>query len=474
MNKRTKIVATVGPSTNSKEIIENMIKQGVNVFRINFSHGSHEDHIQAIALIREVDKRLETHSALLADLQGPKIRIGDMPDEGLLLEKKDDFTLYTGDQIPKGKCAFVNYSQLAFDVNEGERILLDDGKIHLEVKKTNQKDEIITEVIAGGVLFSKKGVNLPNTKISTSSLTAKDKADLEVALAQEVDWVGFSFVRTAREIIELRHLIASMNGNAKIIAKIEKPEAVEDLDGIIQETDAVMVARGDLGVEIPLENVPLIQKKIAQKAKEMAKPVIIATQMMESMMDNITPNRAEVNDVANAVMDGVDAVMLSGETSVGKHPVEVIKIMTRIIHEVEENYPELFIKETMPKKNNERFITDSICFNACRLAQRVNAKAIITMTHSGYTSYKISSQRPQSSIFVFSSNKKLLSTLSLVWGVKTFYYDKTISTDHTIADIHHLLKNQQLVESGDLIINTASMPLGEGGKTNMLKLSYIE
>ena len=474
MKKRTKIVATVGPSTNSKEIIENMIKQGVNVFRINFSHGSHEDHIQAIALIREVDKRLETHSALLADLQGPKIRIGDMPVEGLLLEKKDDFILYTGDKTPKGKSAFVNYSQLAFDVNEGERILLDDGKIHLEVKKTNQKDEIITEVIAGGVLFSKKGINLPNTKISTSSLTAKDKADLEVALAQEVDWVGFSFVRTAREIIELRHLIASMNGNAKIIAKIEKPEAVEDLDGIMQETDAVMVARGDLGVEIPLENVPLIQKKIAQKAKEMAKPVIIATQMMESMMDNITPNRAEVNDVANAVMDGVDAVMLSGETSVGKHPVEVIKIMTRIIEEVEENYTELFIKETMPKKNHERFITDSICFNACRLAQRVSAKAIITMTHSGYTSYKISSQRPQSSIFVFSSNKKLLSTLSLVWGVKTFYYDKTISTDHTIADIHHLLKNQELVESGDLIINTASMPLGEGGKTNMLKLSYIE
>ena len=474
MNKRTKIVATVGPSTNSKEIIENMIKQGVNVFRINFSHGNHEDHIQAIALIREVDKKLETHSALLADLQGPKIRIGDMPAEGLPLEKKDEFTLYTGDQIPEGKSAFVNYIQLPTDVNEGERILLDDGKIHLEVKETNQKDEIKTEVIAGGVLYSKKGVNLPNTKISTSSLTAKDKADLEVALAQEVDWVGFSFVRSAREIIELRHLIASLRGNAKIIAKIEKPEAVEDLDGIMQETDAVMVARGDLGVEIPLENVPLIQKQIAQKAKEMAKPVIIATQMMESMMDNITPNRAEVNDVANAVMDGVDAVMLSGETSVGKHPVEVIKIMSRIIQQVENNYSGLFIKETMPKKNHERFITDSICFNACRLAQRVSAKAIITMTHSGYTSYKISSQRPQSSIFVFSSNKKLLSTLSLVWGVKTFYYDKTISTDHTIADIHHLLKNQHLVESGDLIINTASMPLGEGGKTNMLKLSYIE
>ena len=269
-------------------------------------------------------------------------------------------------------------------------------------------------------------------------------------------------------------MISNLNGNAKVIAKIEKPEAVDDLNAILEETDAVMVARGDLGVEIPLEKVPIIQKRIVNMAQDLAKPVIIATQMMESMMNNITPNRAEVNDVANAVMDGADAVMLSGETSVGKHPIEVIKIMSRIIHEVEEKYELLYVKETMPDKDQNRFITDSICFNVRRLAQRVDAKAIITMTHSGYTAYKISSQRPKSNIFVFSSNKKLLSTLSLVWGVSTFFYDKTISTDHTIADIIHFLKENKLVKNKDLIINTASIPLGEGGKTNMLKLSYIE
>jgi pyruvate kinase len=351
---------------------------------------------------------------------------------------------------------------------------LDDGKIHLEVLETNLKDTVKTKVVAGGLLFSKKGLNLPDTNINISSLTNKDKADLVIALQQEVDWIGFSFVRSAREVIELRHLINSNNGNAKIIAKIEKPEAVTDLEGILSETDAVMVARGDLGVEIPLESVPLIQKRIVALAQDLAKPVIIATQMMESMMDNITPNRAEVNDVANAVMDGADAVMLSGETSVGKHPIEVIKIMSRIINEVEINYSNIYVKETLPKKNNERFITDSICFNVCRLAQRVEAKAIITMTHSGYTAYKISSQRPKSEIFVFSSNKKLLSTLSLVWGVSSFYYDKTISTDHTIADIKNLLKEKGYAESGDLIINTASIPLVENGKTNMLKLSYID
>ena len=277
----------------------------------------------------------------------------------------------------------------------------------------------------------------------------------------------------AREIIELRHLITQLGGNAKIIAKIEKPEAVENLEAIIEESDAIMVARGDLGVEVPLEKVPLLQKRIVTHSRQLAKPVIIATQMMESMMNNITPNRAEVNDVANAVMDGADAVMLSGETSIGKHPIEVIKIMTRIIKEVEEKFDPLYIHESIPKKNHERFITDSICFNVCRLAQRVEAKGIVTMTHSGYTAFKISSQRPKSDIFVFSSNKKLLETLSLVWGVSTYYYDKTVSTDHTIADIMHLLKNDGLVNSGDLIINTASIPLKENGKTNMLKLSYI-
>ena len=474
MSKRTKIVATIGPATSDPSTLKSMIKEGVNVFRVNFSHGAHEDHIKAIKKIKLVDNELGTHSAILADLQGPKIRIGDMPEDGLQLKNEEDFYLTTLKDHDYPLAAQIFIDQIPKDVKKGEKVLLDDGKIHLEVVETNLKDTVKTKVIAGGLLFSKKGLNLPDTNINISSLTEKDRADLIVALDQKVDWIGFSFVRSAREVIELRHLINSHNGEAKIIAKIEKPEAVNDLTGILSETDAVMVARGDLGVEIPLETVPIIQKQIVALAKDMAKPVIIATQMMESMMDNITPNRAEVNDVANAVMDGADAVMLSGETSIGKHPIEVIKIMSRIIREVESKYENIYVKETLPKKNNERFITDSICFNACRLSHRVEAKAIITMTHSGYTAYKISSQRPKSAIFVFSSNKKLLSTLSLVWGVSTFYYDKTISTDHTIADIMHLLKNDDYVESGDLIVNTASIPLGENGKTNMLKLSYIE
>ena len=474
MEKRTKIVATIGPSSSSEEILMEMINEGVNVFRINFSHGTHQDHIEAIKTIKKVDNKLGSHTAILADLQGPKIRIGEMPDDGVLLKENDEFYLTTlkNHQLPLA--ANISLKQLPIDVKKGEKILLDDGKIHLIVKETNKKDTIKTRVIAGGILYSRKGVNLPDTNISVSSLTKKDKEDLKVAIEQKVDWIGFSFVRSAREVIELKHLISNLNGDAKVIAKIEKPEAVEDLNAIMEETDAIMVARGDLGVEVPLEKVPLIQKKIVRMAQNMAKPVIIATQMMESMMDNITPNRAEVNDVANAVMDGADAVMLSGETSVGKHPVEVIKIMSRIINEVEEKFDPLFVKETIPNKNENRFITDSICFNVCRLSQRVDAKAIVTMTYSGYTAYKISSQRPKANIFVFSSNKKLLSTLSLLWGVSTFYYNKTISTDHTIADIKHFLKENKLAKPKDLIINTASIPLVEGGKTNMLKLSYIE
>ena len=474
MEKRTKIVATIGPSSSSEEILMKMINEGVNVFRINFSHGTHQDHIEAIKKIKKVDNNLGSHTAILADLQGPKIRIGKMPNDGVLLKENDEFFLTTLKEHQLPLAASISLKQLPLDVKKGEKILLDDGKIHLIVKETNKKDTIKTKVIAGGILFSRKGVNLPDTNISVSSLTKKDKEDLKVAIEQKVDWIGFSFVRSAREVIELKHLISNLNGDAKVIAKIEKPEAVKDLNSIMEETDAIMVARGDLGVEVPLEKVPLIQKKIVRMAQKMAKPVIIATQMMESMMDNITPNRAEVNDVANAVMDGADAVMLSGETSVGKHPVEVIKIMSRIINEVEEKFDPLFVKETIPNKNENRFITDSICFNVCRLSQRVDAKAIVTMTYSGYTAYKISSQRPKANIFVFSSNKKLLSTLSLLWGVSTFYYNKTISTDHTIADIKHFLKENKLAKPKDLIINTASIPLVEGGKTNMLKLSYIE
>lgn len=472
--RRTKIVATIGPATSSKENLTKLIQIGANVCRLNFSHGAHEVHIETIKFIREIDKELGTHTAILADLQGPKIRIGEVENNSVELISGEEIIISTHPIVGTAKKVSITYTELPKDVKVGEKILLDDGKLMLEVVSTNFDDEVVLKVIHGGILSSKKGVNLPNTKISQPSLTEKDKADLELVLEQNLDWVGLSFVRSARDIIELKHLISSKNKQTKVVAKIEKPEAVEDLNDIVKHTDAVMVARGDLGVEIPMQDVPLIQKHIVETCLIFGKPVIIATQMMESMIENAAPTRAEVNDVANAVMDGADAVMLSGETSTGKFPFLVVETMGKIIDRIEAKYDNLYSKEREPEKNQERFITDSICFTSCRLSKRVEAKAIITMTHSGYTAYKISSQRPKAKILVFSGNKKLLTQLSLVWGVTTFYYDKTVSTDHTIADIKYLLKKLNHVKVGDLIINTASMPIEESGNTNMLKLSYIE
>ena len=474
MKRKTKIIATIGPASSSEDMLKELILAGVNVCRINFSHGTHQENINVIKNIHKVENALNIQVGILADLQGPKIRIGIMPEGGVELKKENSFNLDTNNKIGDNTRAFISYSNLLEDVNIDENILLDDGKIILKVISKDNKTTIRTRVIEGGMLYSNKGVNLPNTKISMPSLSDKDIKDLNVALKYEVDWIGFSFVRSANDIIELKHIISKQNSQAKVIAKIEKPEALENLDEILYETDGIMVARGDLGVEMPLETVPVIQKNIVYKARKLAKPVIIATQMMDSMIINITPTRAEVNDVANAVMDQADAVMLSGETSVGENPIEVVKIMSKIINEVEENYQPIFTEEIIAEKNHSRFITDSICFNVCRLAKQIDAQGIVTMTHSGYTAYKISSQRPKASIFVFSSNRKLLNSLSLLWGVQTFYYDKMISTDHTIADIKFFLKKNKLINAGELIINTASIPLGEKGNTNMLKLSYIQ
>jgi pyruvate kinase len=304
-------------------------------------------------------------------------------------------------------------------------------------------------------------------------LTDKDREDLEFALDENVDWIGLSFVRSPRDIIELRHLISNRMKKAKVIAKIEKPEAIQEIDEIIKESDGLMIARGDLGVEIPYQNVPLLQKSIIKKCMSHAKPVIVATQMMESMITNITPTRAEVNDVANAVLDGADAVMLSGETSVGKFPVQVIRTMANIVKEIE-TFDEIYNKEELPERDHKRFITDSICFNAVRLSRRVEAKAILTMSFTGYTAYKIASQRPKAMIYVFTSNPDILTQLNLIWGVRGYYYDKTVSTDHTIADIKYMLKREGVLNAGDLVINVASMPIEEHGNSNMLKLSYVE
>lgn len=471
--KSTKIVATLGPSSSDKETLKQMFLEGVNVCRLNFSHGSHEDHENIIKTIRELNEETGLNVAILADLQGPKIRTNEMEDNGVEIVNGQSITIVTEKVIGNNKRFSINYKNLPNDVKPGERILLDDGKLILEVVKTDGIKEIEAKVILGGILSSKKGVNFPNTTISMPSLTEKDRIDLDFALSQNVDWIGLSFVRSARDIIELKHIISKQKGKAKVIAKIEKPEAIEDIDEIITASDALMVARGDLGVEVPYESVPLLQKMIIKKSASQAKPVIVATQMMESMIKSLTPSRAEVNDVANAVLDGADAVMLSGETSIGLHPIEVIKTMTRIVSEME-GFDGIYYKEEAPEKSNERFISDSICFNACRLSQRVQADAIITMSFSGYTAYKIASQRPKAPIYVFTSNPQILTQLNLIWGVKGFYYDKRISTDHSIADIKYILKKQGLLNTGDIVINIASIPLEENGKSNMLKLSEVE
>ena len=471
--KRTKIVATIGPSSSSKDILREMISAGMNVCRVNFSHGSYDDHKGVIHSIRELNEELGSHVAILADLQGPKIRTGEMQDSGVLLENGKTVLIQTENIIGTEKAFSINYSKLPEDVKKGEAILLDDGKLILKVVSSDGKKVITCKVIQGGILSSNKGVNFPNTRISMPSLTEKDQEDLKFAIEMDLDWIGLSFVRSARDIIDLKHIIATAGAKARVIAKIEKPEALKCIDDIVKESDGIMVARGDLGVEIPFQNVPLTQKMLIDKGIKQAKPVIVATQMMESMIHQMSPTRAEVNDVANAVLDGADAVMLSAETSVGKYPVDVINTMSRIVCEMESSGA-IYYKEQPPEKNKERFISDSICYNSCRLAQRVDVDAIITMSFSGYTAYKIASQRPKANIFVFTSNRKILTQLNLVWGVKAFYYNKQISTDHTIADIKYLMKSEGHLASGDLIINIASIPLEDLGGSNMLKLSQVD
>jgi len=471
--KKTKIVATVGPATSSKEMLEQIIKEGVNVIRINFSHGKHETHESIVKHVRTINKEQQIHTAILADLQGPKIRIGEI-DGNAVKVKKGASICFTNEKVTgTAERVYMSYANFPKDVQKGEKILIDDGKLALRITATDGEKEVHAEFLNDGILSSNKGVNLPNTKVSLPCLTKKDLKDLELALELNVEYIGLSFVRSAEDLIELKNIIKSANKTSLVIAKIEKPEAIDAIDSIIEEADAIMVARGDLGVEIPMERVPLLQKDIVRKCLKAARPVIIATQMMESMIDNISPTRAEVNDVANAVLDGADAVMLSAETSVGKYPVEVIKAMTKIIKQIEAE-ERIYHLEFPPEVNEDRFITNSVCYNACRLSYRTKAKAIVTMTHSGYTAFKVSSFRPKAGIFVFTGNHNLLNKLSLVWGVKGFYYDKFVSTDHTFADIMYILKKSGNLMKKDLMVNVASMPINEKGQSNMMKLSYVE
>lgn len=471
---RTKIVATIGPASSSREVLTGMFRAGLDIARINFSHGSHADHSATVQLIRQLNDELGTNVGILADLQGPKIRIGEVENGKTFVSEGNTITFTVNDHIGNNeKVQIRGYDQFPKDVAPGELILLDDGKLQMRILETNKLDTVLAEVVHGGILSSRKGVNLPNTHISCPSLTEKDLADLEFVLTQDVEWIGLSFVRKAEDIIDLKKKIAEADKKSKVVAKIEMPEAIANIDAIIKETDGVMVARGDLGVEIPMEEVPLVQKMIVKKCIDNCRPVIIATQMMESMINTPRPSRAEVNDVANSVLDGADAVMLSNETAMGQFPVLAIQTMQRIIEHIEQiDYPYNTFNEV--ETESETYLFDSICYSACFLAQKTKAAAIIGMTYSGYTAFQLSSHRPEAMTYIFTGNKHLLNALSLVWGVRSFYYDKFESTDQTIKDVSEILQNRGLIKPGDVVINTASAPIQEKGRTNTIRLTVIE
>lgn len=471
--KKTKIVATVGPASNSKEKLTELIKAGVDVFRLNFSHGSYDAHQEVIDRVKEINKEIGSHVCLLQDLQGPKIRTRDVENGQVEIVQGQTLVITTDKIIGTSSKISTTYEALPTDVAIGDTILIDDGKLELKVTGV-EGHEVITQVIYGGPLKSKKGINLPDTKVSAPALTEKDEEDLQFGLKNNVEWVALSFVRYADDIRYIKEIIKKSGKHTKVVAKIERPEALKNIDEIIAETDAVMVARGDLGVEIVMEDVPMAQKMIVEKCNKASKPVIIATQMMESMIENPRPTRAETNDIANAVMDGADALMLSAETATGKYPLQVIKSMSKTINSVETQASKIYDKYFELNPKDPLFINDSLVTSACRLTNVTGAKAIIGMTKSGYTAFKIASHRPKANIFVFTDNEPLLATLSLVWGVRGFYYDKMGTTEETFQDIEDILKEKGHLVKGDIFVNMASMPAHWKNRTNMVKISKIE
>jgi pyruvate kinase len=474
-SKRTKIVATIGPASNTYETMLALARAGVNVFRLNFSHGTHEDKLLIIENIRRMNKEEPYNLSILADLQGPKLRVGEIENNGIEVSPGDILTFTNEKCVGTLEKIYVSYPNLAGDVRAGNIIMIDDGKIEVVVTEITKTRDVKVRVTIGGILSSKKGINLPDTKISLPALTEKDLADLEFIIEQECDWVALSFVRSVKDIVILRHKLQEKKSKTKIIAKIEKPEAVTNIRDIILESDAIMVARGDLGVEMPVEKVPMIQKDLIRKCMHRAKPVIVATQMMESMMDRVKPNRSEITDVANAVLEGADAVMLSGETASGQHPVLVVETMTKIIREIESTAYDFNREETLkPQPHSPSFLSDAICYNACKMAQDVNADALIGMTQSGYTAFMLSSYRPKSPMFIFSKERTLINQLSLSWGVRAFYYAEEESLDDILNDQIKILKERGFLKSGDVVINTGSTPVQQHLPTNLIKVTRID
>jgi len=472
---RTKIVATVGPACDSYEQLLALVKAGVNVFRLNFSHGSHEDKARIIDSIRKINNTEPYNISILGDLQGPKLRVGEIENNALEVFPGDILTFTNEKVVGTLERIYVSYPNLHTDVRIGNKIMIDDGKMEVQVVKIEKNNDVKVEVTMGGVISSKKGINLPDTKISLPALTEKDLIDLEFIIEQKLDWVALSFVRSVKDIYLLRSKLTDKQSKTKIIAKIEKPEALVNIRDIILESDGIMVARGDLGVELPVEQIPLIQKQLIKKCLHRAKPVIVATQMMESMIDRSKPNRSEITDVANAVLEGTDAVMLSGETATGKHPVLVVETMRKIIMQVEKSdYKYNLEDELVPQPHSPSFLSDAICYNACKLARDTKADALVGMTQSGYTAFMLSSYRPESPLYIFSKEKSLINQLSLSWGVRAFHYAEEESLDGILSDEIQILKERGFIKSGDLVVNTGSTPVHLHLPTNVLKITRVE
>lgn len=473
--KRTKIVATVGPSCDTYDKMLELVRAGANVFRLNFSHGTYEDKQKVIENIRAINKNEPYNIALLADLQGPKLRVGELAEGSVELQTGDKL-IFTSEKILGSKSKiFISYPNLTKDVKKGERIFLDDGKMEVLVTEILNEKEIEVSVTLGGTLFPKKGFNLPDSELSMPSLTEKDLADLDFILQQNADWIALSFVRKAADITDLKKRIKEKNSKAKVIAKIEMPEALHNLRDIIVESDAIMIARGDLGVELPVEKVPIVQKDIIRMCMHRAKPVIVATQMMESMMERTKPNRSEVSDVANAVLEGADAVMLSGETAMGNYPTLVVEMMSKIISEVENTVYDYNKDDILsPQEHSPSFLSDAICYSAAKLAQDTKAKALIGMTQSGYTGFMLSSYRPKSPLYVFTKERTLVNQLSLSWGVRAFYYAEEESLDDIIFDQIDILKERGFIKKDDIVVNTGSTPVDLHLPTNVVKITKVE
>lgn len=471
---KTKIVATWGPACEDENVMLEMIQAGVDVFRFNFSHGKHEKHLEGFQKVRKICDEHGLNIGILADLQGPKIRLGLVRDNLEVLETGSEIEITTENCLSTFKKIFISYENLALEAEPGDAILIDDGRVELKVLTTDRKNLLTAKVIVGGKISNNKGVNLPDTKTKVPALTEKDRRDLDFALANGANWIALSFVRSPKDVQELKSIVGERNSYIKVMAKIEKPEALVEIDAIIEAADGIMIARGDLAVEVPQEKMPLIQKDIVKRCIRKAKPVVVATQMMDSMIESPNPTRAEITDVANAVIDGADAVMLSGESSMGKYPVRVIQIMEKILNNVESSDDLIYNKQLIPNKESASFLSDAICYNAARMSSELGARAIIGMTFSGYTGFLLSSYRPKAEVFIFTENMALLNALCICWGVRAFHYDRFVGTDTTIRDVVRILKERDLVKEGDMIVNIGSMPLAARGRANMMKVTVVE